>query len=69
VSDHLPVKYQKKEPWAWSFGFAAILFNPIFPFHLSRNIWAFLDIVAGIFIIFSLLFVGVNRKQGQENVL
>jgi len=58
---------QEKEPWAWSFTFAAILFNPLFPIHLSRNIWAFLDIFASIFIFISLFFVGVNRKQGQEN--
>ena len=58
---------QEKEPWAWSFGFAAILFNPLFPIHLSRNIWYFLDIIAGLFVIVSIFFAGINKKRRHEN--
>jgi len=59
---------QDEEPWAWSFAIATILFNPLFPIHLSRNIWAFLDIIAGLFIIISIYFVRGNLKERQNNV-
>lgn len=39
-------------PWGF-FGLAA-LFNPIFPVHLSREVWAPIDIGAAIFILANL---------------
>ena len=36
-----------KHTWAvWVFGFAAVLFNPIVPFHIKRNTWQVLDLLA-----------------------
>jgi hypothetical protein len=37
--------------WAVLFGLVALLFNPLIPVYLSRNIWAMVDIaVAAMFI-------------------
>lgn len=43
--------YETKKNWAvWMFGAIALLFNPLVPIHLSREIWQPIDIiVAGIF--------------------
>jgi hypothetical protein len=35
----------------------AILFNPLFPVHLSRSIWIPLDIITAIFFIFALRII------------
>lgn len=40
---------EKQKIWLWVFGIIAILFNPIIPVHLSRDIWGPIDLVtAGI---------------------
>lgn len=38
----------EKSGWAWVFGIIALLFNPIIPVHLSREIWAPIDIMAAL---------------------
>lgn len=36
-----------KQTWAiWAFGFIAVLFNPLVPFHINRNTWQVLDMLA-----------------------
>jgi len=41
--------YNWQKLWAtWVFGFIAILFNPLIPIHLSREIWQPIDVVCGI---------------------
>jgi hypothetical protein len=41
--------YSWKKIWAmWLFGFIAILFNPLIPIYLSREVWQPIDIICGI---------------------
>ncbi|MCK5225332.1 MAG: hypothetical protein KAQ89_01300 [Planctomycetes bacterium] len=43
------VAYNWQKMWAiWLFGFIALLFNPLIPIHLSREIWQPIDIVCAI---------------------
>ena len=52
-----------KQGWAIIFGGICVLFNPIFPIYLSREIWAPIDIVA------ALIFLGgwkMTRKTSQS---
>lgn len=38
--------YNWQKMWAiWPFGFIAILFNPLIPIHLSREMWQPIDVV------------------------
>jgi hypothetical protein len=46
--------YSWQKVWAvWLFGFIAVLFNPLIPIHLSREIWQPIDVIC------ALLFVVV----------
>ena len=36
--------------WTWVFGLIAVLFNPIIPIHLTREIWMPIDLVTAIFL-------------------
>jgi hypothetical protein len=39
------VSYNSKHVWTtWLFGLVAVLFNPLIPFHLSREIWQAVDV-------------------------
>lgn len=46
-----------KNTWAWILGIIALIFNPVIPFHLDRDIWASIDFVSGILIVVSIFFV------------
>ena len=42
------IAYQaEREPWAWVLGIVAVLFNPILPLHLTRELWIPIDIAVG----------------------
>jgi len=61
-----------KNEWMWVFGFFALLFNPIVPLHMSREIWLFLDVIAGISFLISLfgkigLIEDSKRKEITES--
>lgn len=52
-----------KEFWMYSFGFLAILFNPIIPIHLSREIWVVIDFFAGIFMTVSIFKLQIKSNE------
>lgn len=37
-----------KKPWIWIFGVIAVLFNPIIPIYLDKEIWTVIDIIVAI---------------------
>lgn len=57
--------YTFKIPWAiWSFGFIAILFNPLIPVHLSRDLWQLMDIAAAVLFAAAALLVRRTPQEG-----
>lgn len=42
-----PVSTEKIVPWA----IMGILYNPLIPFYLSKEVWIVLDLIAGVFIL------------------
>jgi hypothetical protein len=64
---YLAYKWQKI--WAvWLLGFIAVLFNPLLPIHLSRDIWQPIDIACA-FVFFVLAFIekpsdSIGKKNG-----
>lgn len=53
-------KDQELRPWVIMFGLIAILFNPLIPVHLTRSIWAPIDIICG------LVFLAHLKITGNE---
>ncbi len=47
----------EKKEWLFLFGMLSFIFNPIIPLHLSKDIWRFIDVISGIFLIVSMFFV------------
>jgi uncharacterized membrane protein YdcZ (DUF606 family) len=56
----------KKEKWVWIFGFLAVLFNPFIVIHLNREIWSFIDLIVGIFMIVSVFVLKLERKPNTN---
>ncbi|APF18977.1 hypothetical protein Calab_3326 [Caldithrix abyssi DSM 13497] len=44
----------QKHGWIWIFGFMALLFNPLIPVHLGRELWMMVDLFVAIFLIISI---------------
>ncbi len=57
------IAYSWQKLWAtWLFGIIAVLFNPLLPIHLSREIWQPIDVICAIIFIVSALIL----KQPPE---
>lgn len=50
--------------WVWIFGFIAVLFNPIIPIYLNRELWAVIDIVVAIVFFISISQLKIDEGQG-----
>ena len=63
--------YRWQKMWAvWLFGFIAVLFNPLIPIHLSREIWQPVDIVCGIlFMVIAIILSESVTSEGKKEEL
>lgn len=60
------VAYNWQKMWAtWIFGFVALLFNPLIPFHLSRELWKPIDTICAILFIV-IAFVLKKPAEGKQ---
>lgn len=55
----------EKTKWAYLFGFVALLFNPLIPIHLTKEIWVVIDIMAALLFIIS-IFVLRNKRHERK---
>jgi len=53
----------RKSGWFYALIVAALVFNPVFPLHLSREVWALLNVGLSVFLIAHLLVT--NRRRSQ----
>lgn len=61
----LAYKWQKL--WAtWLFGIIAVLFNPIVPVHLSRELWQPVDLVCALLFAFIVFTLKEPRAEKQQ---
>lgn len=54
----------EKSGWAWILGIITLLFNPIIPIHLSREIWAPVDVITALIFVVSLFTI--RRKSYDD---
>ena len=53
---------QSVSMWVIVFGFFSLLYNPLVPFHLGRLIWAPVNVITAIFLIFHL--ISYRKRSG-----
>lgn len=57
--------YRRQRQWAtWLFGFIAILFNPLAPIHLSRDIWQPIDLVCAL--LFAFVAFAIKERVSEN---
>lgn len=49
--------------WAWVLGIIAVLFNPIAPIYLNREIWSFIDVITAI-----ILFISIFKPKAIKKL-
>ena len=47
--------------WTWTLGGIAVLFNPIIPIHLDRELWRIIDVIVAIVLIVSFFFIKTKK--------
>jgi phosphoglycerol transferase MdoB-like AlkP superfamily enzyme len=52
----------EKTSWTWVFGIIALLFNPIFRFHMSKEMWSVIDFITAIIFIVSIFFIRQKKE-------
>jgi len=52
----------EKYIWIWIFGFIALVFNPLTPLHLGRDLWVIIDLLVAFFLIFSIFTFRLPNK-------
>jgi hypothetical protein len=57
-----------KNVWAWIFGITAVLFNPILPIHLNRDLWAIIDVAVALVLIVSLFVLNRPKIAESDNI-
>jgi len=50
----------------WIFGFIAVLFNPIVPIHLSRELWQPIDIICGVIFIAGVIILNAPVASSDK---
>jgi uncharacterized membrane protein len=55
---------EHKEEWTWILGGIAVLFNPVIPIHLNRELWSVIDIIVAIVLIVSFFFIKTKKEAG-----
>lgn len=59
--------YNWQKMWAlWLFGFIALLFNPLIPIHLSRDVWQPIDFICAILFVIVALILKTPKEEKQE---
>ena len=54
----------QRQHWMWGLGFIALIFNPIIPLHLGREIWVVIDIVVAIVLGIYLIQTRAKAEEG-----
>ena len=55
--------YHAERMWAvWLLGFVAVLFNPLVPIHLTREIWVVIDMIVATFFAVSVFLLKPKGK-------
>lgn len=58
---------QEKRTSMWIAGIIAVLFNPVIPIHLDKEIWKVIDMItAGVFCIFVIIFLIPKKEKSVE---
>ena len=53
----------KKQGWVWIFGITALIYNPIFSVHLTRDFWQILNVITVMILISSLFAVKLKTVK------
>ena len=58
-------KYETGD-WRWIFGFIALLFNPIIPVYLYRELWVIIDFLVAVFLLISIFAFKLPEEIENE---
>lgn len=58
----------KNELWIVLFGIILILFNPVYPMHFTKNIWAIIDLAAAAVFLISIKYADFTLLKKENEI-
>lgn len=55
----------ERKIWVWIFGLITLLFNPIIPFYLSKDVWQFIDVIVAIIFLISIFKIKIYERTNR----
>jgi len=52
--------------WSWTMGIIALIFNPLIPFHLGKDIWIVLDFIVAIVFGINIFIFKKNKREEKR---
>jgi len=52
----------QRQIWIWTFGFIALVFNPLIPLYLGRDLWMVVDLLVALFLIISIFAFNLPKE-------
>ncbi len=52
----------ERQVLTWVFGFIALVFNPLIPLHLGRDLWRVVDLLVAVFLIISIFTFKLSKE-------
>jgi len=65
ITAYLSYESEKKS-LIWIFGIIAILFNPIVPIYLDKDVWVIIDFIVGIIFIISIFITKIPKERDEQ---
>jgi hypothetical protein len=59
----------REQGWSWTLGITALIYNPIFRVHLTREIWSVVNLITIVIAILSIFRLPIRREasaKGEE---
>lgn len=56
----------ERQAWTWVFGFIALVFNPLIPLHLGRDLWKVIDLLVAVFLFISIFAFRLPKESKIE---
>lgn len=52
--------------WSWTMGIIALIFNPLIPFHLGKDVWIIVDFISAVIFGINIFIFKKNKREEKR---
>ncbi|MGD9419264.1 MAG: DUF6804 family protein [Verrucomicrobiales bacterium] len=66
IASAVQLHINRHSGWVWALGIVALIFNPLIPFHFSKDTWRILDFGAGALFVVTLWITRQDEQRANK---